>query len=243
MKLTIEKIKEYWISKNISRVNNINDTFLGGQLYNDSVNLYESITTVLGEQDINSFSVTQNPTFTALTVGSITQSIAAATTVVSGVMSNTDKISLENLKTLVGVSTANLGTFSGSIISDNTTIKAALQELEIAIGSGQQINYDYSNSSTYVLTTANMVYLVPSSNLTVDVNSMTANKVYYVYTRLVSPLFISFAANTPNSIWFQGQSVTETSGSAGTVPGAYPYHAVYQLIRIGNIIFITPFNL
>jgi len=243
MKLTIDKIKEYWISKNTSRPNNINDTFLGGQMYNDSINLYEAIEVAQAESGSTDLSITHNSNFVNISVGTDIESINQATTLLAGVMSATDKISLENLKTLSGVSGANLGTFTGSIISDNSTIKSALQQLETAIGAGQTINYDYSNSSTYTLSTSNMVYLVPSSNLTVNVNTMTANTIYYVYTRLVSPLNIVFSASSPNSIWFQGQSVTETSNNAGTVPGSYPYHLAYQLIRIGNIIFITPLNI
>ena len=50
-------------------------------------------------------------------------------------MSATDKTNLEALITLSGLAAAstNLGTFTGTIISDNTTIKNALQQLESAI--------------------------------------------------------------------------------------------------------------
>lgn len=63
--------------------------------------------------------------------------ITAASTLRSGVMSAQDKLNLESLITLTGVSQAstNLGIFSGSIIPDNTTIKIALQALETTVDS------------------------------------------------------------------------------------------------------------
>lgn len=63
--------------------------------------------------------------------------LPVATTLKDGVMAKADKISLNSLVTLTGVSTnsLNLGTFAGSIIPDNQTIKQALQSLESYVGS------------------------------------------------------------------------------------------------------------
>lgn len=64
--------------------------------------------------------------------------LPVATTSLAGVMGASDKVNLNSLITLSGVSAnaTHLGTFTGSIIPDNSTIKAAIQSLETAIGSG-----------------------------------------------------------------------------------------------------------
>lgn len=63
--------------------------------------------------------------------------INAATVSTAGVMSSTDYIINRNNSDVIGMGgNATLGSFSGNIITDNTTIKNALQQLEIAIGSG-----------------------------------------------------------------------------------------------------------
>ena len=65
---------------------------------------------------------------------------------------------IDGLQTTSGVSNGatNLGTFSGSTISDNTTTKAALQELETAVES--------SGGSTQVATISDLSSLSPSDN-------------------------------------------------------------------------------
>lgn len=66
-----------------------------------------------------------------------------ATTVTNLIAANTTKIG--NLETLSGVASGStdLGTFTGDVITDNSTTKVALQELETAI---EDVNTDMMNS-------------------------------------------------------------------------------------------------
>lgn len=63
--------------------------------------------------------------------------LPAASTTLAGVMTASDKTSLNAIRTLTGmpVGSLNLGTFTGNIIPDNVTIKAALQSLETELDS------------------------------------------------------------------------------------------------------------
>lgn len=94
-----------------------------------------------GDIDLNSFVPTASTnlsfsrTSTTVTILSDTGTDAIlpiATTTLAGILTAGDKIKLDALPTLTGVASGslNLGTFTGSIISDNVTIKAALQSLE-----------------------------------------------------------------------------------------------------------------
>lgn len=138
MSLSLDRIRRVNIPLNVSnKPNNLSQAQAGIQMYNDSVNLYEAI--LLATAAITS-TTDLVPTFDATTV-TITPStgtaaiITAATTLQAGVMTSTNVTNLNGLLALDGVASGatNLGTFSGNIISNNTTIKAALQELEIAI--------------------------------------------------------------------------------------------------------------
>lgn len=109
---------------------------------NEGIELGEWINErILDGTVISSTNLSYTQTNTTVTIYSDTGNdaiIPSATTVLAGVMSAQDKTYLNSLVTLSGVSggSNDLGTFSGSIISDNTTIKNALQQLESAIGSG-----------------------------------------------------------------------------------------------------------
>ena len=110
---------------------------------NEGIELIEFIQEKIndGSIDLGGFvpSVSTNLSFTnnatTVTVESDTGTdaiIPSVTTTLAGVMSATDKINLESLITLSGVSpgSLHLGTFFGSIIPDNSNIKDAIQALE-----------------------------------------------------------------------------------------------------------------
>ena len=107
----------------------------------DAISLYHAIKDILEYLNITSggttdLSTTHNSTNVIINSSTGTDAtINQATTTLAGVMSATDKTNLEALITLSGLAAAstNLGTFTGTIISDNTTIKNALQQLESAI--------------------------------------------------------------------------------------------------------------
>lgn len=141
MALTIEKIQQYNILKNTSRVNNLSANVNLGVPYNDALNLYNAVIAI-GEDEgwdtasSTNLTATQGTSTTTLHSSSGTDVvILAADDTRSGVMSATQADHLANLVTLTGVTggDADLGTFTGTTISDSSTIKAALQEIEIAL--------------------------------------------------------------------------------------------------------------
>lgn len=158
MALTIPKIKNTWIPFNISRANNITDFRNELAVYNDSVNLYKAIVLILDEEysSAGDANLTNTPAADDVTIESSTGTdtiIVSATTSLAGVMSATDKTRLNNLYTLAGVSgDADLGTFTGSIITNDVTIKTALQELETAIEAGTGIPTENLTSTTNDIT-------------------------------------------------------------------------------------------
>ncbi len=155
--LTIEKIKTYALPLNASRKNNLNE-FLGGvAVYNDSINLYDAIVTVMqssGGGGITNLSYTLGTTNGTVVSDTGTDAvIPEATTQYAGLLLPADKAKLnnititqpvnldtlelqvENLFTLAGVVTNHLGSFTGTLIPDNQSIKSAIQYLETAIQS------------------------------------------------------------------------------------------------------------
>lgn len=83
--------------------------------------------------------------------------LPASTTSLAGIMTATDKIIANSLITLSGVPTTstNLGTFTGSIIPDNVTIKAALQSLETSLGSIPSFTIGDLGSTSSAITITN----------------------------------------------------------------------------------------
>lgn len=138
--LTLEQLKEVNIPINVyNKPNNLRDASRGVQLYNKSVNLYDALNLwTAGTPSATDIGHTVNASSIILTSSTGTgTTLPAATTSLAGVMTAADKTNLSALITLSGVSAGalNLGTFSGSIIADNLTIKAALQSLETAVSS------------------------------------------------------------------------------------------------------------
>lgn len=173
--LTIDKIKEYWISKNTSRVNNLYPAQKSVAIYNDAINVYELVTTVI--EDYGTLTGTDlgaSQGSTSVTITSSTGSpttILDATTLRSGVMTATQAEQLSNLVTLSGVVTDTLGTFTGTTIPDNSNIKDALQELETfveALGGGADGNGIYDGSGTVPTST------VVTVTDTLDINAPNA---------------------------------------------------------------------
>ena len=56
--LNLDKIKEYYITKNVSRKNNYNDYITGVGFYNDSISLYEAILAVIDSYNITGSGIT-----------------------------------------------------------------------------------------------------------------------------------------------------------------------------------------
>jgi len=104
--------------------------------------------------------LSNTPAATTLTIESSTGTdtiLPAATTTLAGVMTSTDKVRLNSLITLSGVaaSATNLGSFTGSIILDNRTIKQALQDLETSLEAGTGLPLGDLTSTTNDITITN----------------------------------------------------------------------------------------
>lgn len=175
MALTIDKVKDYYLPKNVSRANNYNDYRTQLAVYNDSVSLYQAIKLVFDDEvTLSGTNLTNTPAATTILLESSTgtdTTLPAATTSLAGVMTSTDKVALNSLVTLSGVlsGATNLGAFTGSIISDNTTIKNALQELEDAIEDGSGLPLGNLSSTTSAITVAsgtNAVFVPTGVTLT-----------------------------------------------------------------------------
>lgn len=174
MALTIDRLKKVDIPLNASnKPNNLYTAITGIQLYNDSVNLYEAIKLMLGESDfvtnLGNTLYSNSVTITSSTGTSTT--IPAATTSLSGVMSAADKVNLENLIVLSGVNggALNLGTFTGSVIPDNSNIKQALQALESNLGGNGIYGGSGDVPSSTVATTL--------GNFTIDTTGATGRQI------------------------------------------------------------------
>lgn len=136
--LTLDQLKKVFIPINTyNKPNNLKDASRGIQLYNDSVNFYDALQLVAATPstptDLSNTVDASNIYLNSSTGADTT--LLPATTTEAGVMSAADKVRANALITLSGVaaSSLNLGTFTGTIIPDNLTIKAALQSLETNI--------------------------------------------------------------------------------------------------------------
>lgn len=173
--LTLEQLKKVNIPINVyNKPNNLRDASRGVQLYNDSVNLYDALELwTIGSAPATNLTHTLNASSIDLFSSTGTDTtLPSATTSLAGVMSATDKTNLNALITLSGVSAGalNLGTFSGSIIADNLTIKAALQSLESAVGSIPILNTGHLTAGGASLTITNGSNAVIGSGTIVSLN-------------------------------------------------------------------------
>lgn len=174
--LTIDQIKLIGIPKNTSRLNN--RLLTPAALPNDSVNLYQAVKLIIEDLNIGSsstdLSINIGPTTISLDsstgVGVI---LPSATTTNAGVMSATDKSSLDALITLsgMGAGSLHLGQFTGAIIPNNVDIKVALQALETAIET-VVLPAGTDLSSTYTL---NDVDILSSTGAGTTINAATAS--------------------------------------------------------------------
>lgn len=138
--LTLDQIKKVFIPINVyNKPNNLKDASRGVQLYNDSVNLYDALQLVLAAPATGTdlaHTVDATNLYLTSSTGADT-TITPATVSDAGVMSAFDKININSLITLSGVAadSLHLGTFTGTIIPDSSTVKAALQALETNLAS------------------------------------------------------------------------------------------------------------
>lgn len=176
--LTIEKIKQYYLPKNASRINNFNAASHGIAVYNDSIPLYNAIALVIDEVGVTVSATDLSIDQTASTVivqssTGIDGTIPAASTTLAGVMTASDKVRANSLITLSGVAAAatNLGTFTGTTIPNNSTIKEALQALETSLEDIPDVTAGNLTSSTSAITVANGAGAVLGSGTAINIVS------------------------------------------------------------------------
>lgn len=128
---------------------------------------------------ISGTDLTNTPSSTTVTVLSSTgldTILPAATTLLAGVMTAQDKIDLSTSSTIVGVGgNTDLGTFTGTIISDNSTIKDALQELEDQLETIPSITLGTISSLSPALTVTNGINAVVGSGVDLTFDSTLLN--------------------------------------------------------------------
>ena len=127
-------------------------------MYNASVNLYQAIDLILNDiyTPASNTNLTNTPSTTTILLESSTgtdTTLPAATTTAAGVMTAADKVKTNSLITLSGVAanSTNLGTFPGTSIPDNLTIKQALTTVEEYLDYVDAAGALTSNSSAITL--------------------------------------------------------------------------------------------
>lgn len=142
--MTITEIKRIFLPKNtLVNRNNAEEAKGSAPLPNDAISLYDTVVSIanyLGFSSGGATDLTASTTSSTVTIISSTgtdATIPAVTTSTAGAMTGTDKTNLQGLLSLDGVAdgATNLGTFTGTIIPDSSTIKSALQALETSVGS------------------------------------------------------------------------------------------------------------
>lgn len=156
--LTLEQVKKVGIPKNTSKLNN--RLLTPAAIYNDSVNLYEAIKTVVDEEGVSATvtgSIVHGASSVLLTLNTTPYTFNPATSSLAGVFTAAKFTELSSLVTLSGVTSGavNLGTFTGNIIKDDSTIKSALQSLETSLGNVSATTFAVSYSPTVVTLTVN----------------------------------------------------------------------------------------
>jgi hypothetical protein len=128
---------------------------------------------------ISGTDLTNIPSSTTVTVLSSTgldTILPAATTLLAGVMTTQDKIDLAASIAIVGVGgDTNLGIFTGTIISDNSTIKDALQELENQLGTIPSVTLGTISSLSPALTVINGINAVVGTGVDLTFDSTLLN--------------------------------------------------------------------
>ncbi len=207
--------------------------------YNDSINLYAAIKTIQSEELV--------PTDLSKSVGTSTIDIISstgadivlesATTSLAGLLSATDKLELSNLRSIIGNAGADLDTFTGSVIPDDSTIKQALQSLESAIGGA--LSYLLVDSGSHTLNASKLVYArSDAGDVTINLSSSMESLVpYYLLVRVTAGNTVTLQ---PDGVvrWISGDA-TETTSSPITYEIAN--NVAFVLIRFGAIVFTLRF--
>jgi len=249
MSLSLDRIRRVNIPLNVSNnPNNLSQAQAGIQMYNDSVNLYEAI--LLATAAITS-TTDLVPTFDATTV-TITPStgaaavLTAATTLQAGVMTATNVTNLNGLLALDGVASGatNLGTFSGNIISNNTTIKNALQELEIAIETaGSPTTGDILSTTLTITGGTNKVF---TSDVTINLDPATIDLADLTGTILLTQLPDGTTAGDifiwDGTEWTIDQPTLSAHNSLSGIQGGLSGERYHLALSLYNKLTASPTN-
>jgi hypothetical protein len=190
-----------------------------------------------------------NTTVTVNSSSGADGTIIAATSSTAGVLSSGDKRKLDDLVLLSGVvaESEDLGTFTGTIIPDTSTVKGALQALESAIdASTTGGNYVYTTSTSYTMGgDNNTVYAEASgNNIVINIGGLLSEgDIYYLYTRRDLSFSITLNPISPYQFFYCGSSPSaELISTPITTPNGSGFNTAFMLQRRGNVIFITLLN-
>lgn len=214
MALTLDQIKATGIPKNVSKL--YNRKYTPAAIPNDSINLYDAIKLAFANLE-SPTNLSNTPASSTVTVESSTGTdtiLPAATSSLAGVMAASDKTNLTSLITLSGVAAGsnNLGTFTGTTISDNGTVKDVLQELETALEANGDGIYGGSGtvSSATTVTLDDHLFFV-TNNKWFEVNAYSTGGVSphsYLLCYPNSAYIGSNASGVSNEIIVNGTNIT-----------------------------------
>jgi len=134
--LSLQKIKEVGIPKNTNKLNNLSLT--PAAVYNDSVNLYDAVITILNTSTLSpvGFVINQYTNTVDLVVAGNPYTINAANTALAGVMTSTQVNNLNTLRILTGTNPGDVSfgnSITGNIIPASSNILGAFQAVSNAI--------------------------------------------------------------------------------------------------------------
>lgn len=277
-KYSLDEILQVWFPKNTRLTfNNVKDARDHIAVPSDSVRIYDVI-----KDTIEYLGITTSGTNTDITIDHNSSTvdvnsstgadgtINAATTSLAGVMSASDKVNLQALITLSGVTAGSLhlGTFTGSTIPDNQTIKAALQAIETALEAVPALpSFGNLTSSTTAITVTNGTSVVKGAGT--QLNIVPSNILLSTLGGSLSASQIASGGATigqymifDGANWAPGTLIWPTHNTLGGLQGGSlgeRYHlpqAVYNVLNsantstligrndstTGNVEFIAPTN-
>lgn len=230
-----------------------------GGIGNEGVELGEWINEKIADGTIDTgggsggntnLSFTRNSTTVTVESNTGTDAILpVASTTLAGVMSANDKVNINALITLSGVAagSTNLGTFTGTTIPDNSTIKAALQSIETALNALPGLNVGNLTSANTAISVTGGTNSIVSGGVT-----LTLNAANILLSALGGSLNISqlstTGANSGDIIVYNGtawvvskpQTETTTSSTSNTVTLNFTPITNAQIFVLKNGVFLIP---
>lgn len=206
---SLEQLKQIYITKNIRKPSdNLYEASKSLIPHADAISLLKVLEDFTYYYPVNStLSLSLNASSASISASN-TITIPSATTTLAGVMSASQVNTLNSLVTLSGVPalSTHLGTFSGSVIPNNATIKEALEALDVAFTAGADGNGIYSGSGTVPASTVATLSGIFKFRYDTTYDAITINP-------STNHLILQGRHNTPSYAIFEDENLTLTSGA------------------------------